>query len=62
MYYIGARDNIDRALVKQYASVQTSNFDDSVKISPDEMWDKINMIGMNQKSHLSLINNLKKVS
>lgn len=62
MYYIGAKDNIDKALVRQYANTQTSNFDTDIKIEPDEMWEKINLLSINQKSHFDLIKNLKKAS
>ena len=53
MKCIGARDGIDRALIRQYANVQTCNFDD-VKINSEDMWDKINMLAMRNKTYISL--------
>ena len=62
MYHIGAKDNIDRALVKQYASVKTSNFDSDIKINPEDMWKKINLIAIGKKTHITLMKNYKKAS
>lgn len=54
---IGARDPLDRALVIQYASVQTNKFDEE-KIKADDMWKKINMMAMSSKVHSDLKKNL----
>ncbi|HSA06297.1 MAG TPA: hypothetical protein P5556_03885 [Candidatus Gastranaerophilales bacterium] len=58
MYLIGAKDKVDKALVRQYSKIQTTNFDD-VKVNPDEMWAKITMLSNENKAH---INFTKKVS
>lgn len=50
---IGAKDSIDRALVMQYATIQTNKLDE-VKISPDDMWKNINMMAMSHKVHSDL--------
>ena len=55
-WYIGARDNIDRALVRQYANTQTATFDHE-KINPDEILRMINMLSLREKTF-----HLKKVS
>jgi len=47
--YIGAKDKIDRALVKQYASVQTCKFDNE-KIKPDEMLKMIDLLSLQAKN------------
>ncbi len=62
MYQIGAKDSIDRALVKQYASIKTSNFDSDIKIKPEDMWEKINLIAIGKKTHIDLMRNYKKAS
>lgn len=62
MLNIGAKDNLDRALVRQYANAQTSNFDDSIRISSEEMWEKINLLSIGQKTHINLLKNFKKAS
>jgi hypothetical protein len=54
MGIIGAKDGIDRALVKQYSKVQTYNFDDSARITQDDMWNKINLFSISQKNQISL--------
>lgn len=61
MKNIGAKDGIDKALVKQYADAKTSNFDEDIKMDPEEFWKKINLLSINQKSHFQLIKKLKKV-
>lgn len=48
-WYIGAKDNIDRALVKQYATVQTCTFDNE-KISPDDVLRMISLLSMQQRN------------
>lgn len=55
-YFIGAKDNIERALVKHYSGVQTCNFDNE-KIKPDDVLRMIDMLSMTQKNY-----HLKKVS
>lgn len=59
---IGAKDKIDKALVRQYANTQTSNFDADIKVDPEEMWKKIDLFSINQRSHLDLVRSLRKVS
>ncbi len=48
-WYIGARDRIDRALVQQYADVQTTTFDHE-KIDSDTILTMINMLSLQQKN------------
>ena len=62
MYLIGAKDNIDRALVRQYASAQTSNFSDDIKMDSEDVWEKLNLLATGQKTHINLMGKLKKVS
>ncbi|MEI8388855.1 MAG: hypothetical protein WCG23_03110 [bacterium] len=50
---IGAKDIVDKALVLQYATIQTNKFDE-VKISPEDMWKNINMMAMSYKVHSDL--------
>ncbi len=50
---IGAKDPIDRALVRHYANVKTCSFSEE-KISPDDMWKKINMMSLSYKVHADL--------
>jgi hypothetical protein len=54
MGLIGAKDMLDRALVKQYAKVQTSNLDNSTIISQEEMWNKIALFSINQRNQINL--------
>lgn len=54
MGVIGAKDGIDRALVKQYAKVQTSNIDDSIRMTQDEMWNKIALFSTGHMNQISL--------
>jgi hypothetical protein len=54
---IGARDPLDRALVQQYAKVQTNKMDEE-KVTADDMWKKINMMAMSSKVHTDLSRNL----
>ena len=58
MQRIGAKDTIDMALVKQYANVKTCNFDEQ-KISPEDMWEKINLLAITEKNYINLKQNLK---
>ena len=62
MYFIGAKDKVDKALVKQYASIKTANYDDAVKIDAEDMWNKINLFATGQKAQINLIQNLKQTS
>lgn len=48
--YIGAKDKLDKALVKQYAKVQTNNFSNNEKINPDDMWKMITMHSIQTKN------------
>lgn len=50
---IGAKDKLDRALVKQYATAQANNVN-TVKINPDDMMDKINMMAIYYRIHSNL--------
>jgi len=52
MMRIGAKDRLDKALVKQYANIQTSNLDDS-RMDSEEMWEKMNLFAMGQKALLN---------
>ncbi|NLF82472.1 MAG: hypothetical protein GX568_00615 [Candidatus Gastranaerophilales bacterium] len=61
MGLIGAKDLLDRALVKQYAKVQTSNLDDSIRINQEEMWNKIALFSTYQKNQINF-SKYKKVS
>ena len=61
MSMIGAKDNLDRALVRQYASSQTTNFD-APKMEAEDAWNKMNLLAMGQKAHINLLNKLQKVS
>jgi hypothetical protein len=54
MGIIGAKDLIDRALVKQYAKIQTANLDNTIRITQDEMWDKIALLSLVNKNQISL--------
>lgn len=54
---IGAKDPLDRALVVQYAKLQTNKLDEE-KVSADDMWKKINMMAMSSKVHSDLSRNL----
>lgn len=48
-WYIGAKDKVDKAIVKYYANTQTTKFDNEQKIKPDDMWKMINMLSMRQQ-------------
>ncbi len=61
MSNIGAKDTIDRALVRQYANVQTCNFDAESTVDPESMWKTIDLLSTTQKSYFVLMNNYKKV-
>ena len=50
---IGAKDPIDRALVRHYANIKTNSLDEE-KISADDMWKKIYMMSLSQKVHADL--------
>lgn len=50
---IGARDALDRALVKRYAETTTNKMDEQ-KVNPDDMWKNINMMAMSHKVHSDL--------
>jgi hypothetical protein len=60
-YYIGAKDNIDKALVRQYAKIQTCKFDEP-KITAEDMWKKLNMLAMGEKTQINVKGKIKKVS
>lgn len=61
MGLIGAKDILDRALVKQYSKVQTANLDNSTIINQEEMWNKIALFSINQKNQINFYK-YKKVS
>jgi len=50
---IGAKDPLDKALVKHYANVKTNSLNEE-RISPDDMWKKINMMSLSTKIHSDL--------
>ena len=49
VFLIGAKDKIDRALVKNYANVKTTNFD-SPKLNPDDILKIITQLSMIQRN------------
>lgn len=51
MQYIGAKDAIDRALVKQYSKIQTTNFDEP-RVNSEDMWKKLNMHAAFQRNQI----------
>ena len=55
---IGARDGIDKKLTQLYADKQTSNFDIKSKVDPEQVWQGMTMIAMNNKAFMQ-INNRK---
>jgi len=54
---VGAKDKLDKALVRQYANART-NIIVEEKINADEMWKKINMMAMSSKVHSDLRNTM----
>lgn len=54
---VGPRDVIDKRLVQIYSNVQTSNFDITSKIDPEQIMDMISIIGLNNKAFIQIKKN-----
>lgn len=50
---IGAKDVLDKALVKQYSNIKTYNFTDE-KVSADDMWKTMYVMSLSQKVNADL--------
>ncbi len=60
---VGAQDNIDRLLVKKYASKQVDNHEDIVSkmIDPNKMMETMNDIATVQRTMLAMSNKLANI-
>ena len=61
MAIIGAKDKIDRMLVKKYASVKMDNYEASKMVDAQKMLDTMNDYAQMQRDMLNLCNKLKGV-
>ena len=46
MGLIGAKDEIDQALVNRYLNMKTNNLEKDQTVNPDRMWNIMNHMGM----------------
>ncbi len=61
MAIIGAKDKIDRMLVKKYASVKMDNYEANKMVDAQKMLDTMNDYAQMQRDMLNLCNKLKGV-
>lgn len=59
MAIIGAKDKIDRMLVKKYASVKMDNYESNKMVDAQKMLDTMNDYALMQRDMLTLCNKLK---